>query len=130
MLLKYSSAILLSLALGCTAPSIAPRDLAGDHIDSLLDLENRVGAAKHNSTVLSSIGLMDQDDVADYKEHLDLFYLYYWTANVKLAEGEIDLFEEAVEIAEEELTEMEGLIEEAASHVQVAPVPEVRGNAL
>ncbi len=109
--------MLLSLVLAgglaaCSQMQPISRDQMAANIDPILKLENRVGQVKYYTKMLISVGGISDKKEDELKEHHDVYYVYYLTANVHLAGGDMESYQAYVEAAESELDLMEAILKD------------------
>lgn len=108
-------AIALSLAFvlaGC-APVHFSRETIADNIAPVVALERRVDWITQESRAKHQFGILSREVIEALKEALDIYYVFYLAASVKLAEGRLDTYRELLSMAAREVDRMERLIREA-----------------
>jgi len=117
------SSIILSLIL-FTGQARADWVQVATNVERIVALEDKVGDI---SSIVRMIGSsIGEDGVDQIRVHGDIYFVYYLAANVALANGEMEDFEEYLEMADDELDRMLEIVDEAeAMHPEIPEAPEV-----
>ncbi|MFQ5902097.1 MAG: hypothetical protein ACE5JO_00235 [Candidatus Binatia bacterium] len=96
----------------CSQIQPISRDQMAANIDPILKLENRIGQVKYYTKMLISVGGISDEKGDELKAHHDIYYVYYLTANVQLARGNMESYVAYVKAAESELDLMEAILKD------------------
>ena len=107
---KYAK-IALVCALGLTACTstveLSRKDML-QHLRPLVALEDKYGQLQQTVQLATYLfeELPDQK-ASEFKEHVDIYWIHYAAANVAIANGDLEVYEEHIEAAKEEVDAME-----------------------
>ena len=99
--------LLLALLLSGCAPALISRATLAENLALVLSLEKRSDNIQYQAKVMSNLGILSVEAIAAIKQHNNTYYPYYLVANVYLANGQLDKYAEAINLAEIELTAIE-----------------------
>ena len=110
-LLLILALLLAPLLPACIPPIIIDRATLAQNLDLILRLEEKMEIIQQKANFLALYGAYSEELALAIKQHHDVYYPYYLVANLYLARGQIEKYQEAVRAAESELNAMNELIE-------------------
>lgn len=96
----------------CSQIQPISRDQMAANLNPVLKLENRIDQVKYYTKMLTSVGGISDEKGEELKAHHDIYYVYYLTANVQLARGDMESYQAYVEAAKGELDMMEEILKD------------------
>ena len=109
----YRVAIALGLGLlftGCSPIGPMSRDQLATNLAPILEVENRAKQVLSGAQMLGSVGVISKKDAGKLKAHYDVYFVYYYSANVYLAGGDIESYIAHIQMAKQELDTMEVIL--------------------
>ncbi len=104
---------LFVLGLSACAPSVTQlsrQDLLA-HLAPMRDLEMRYEELQSSASVAALLGMNAVDREAEnLKDHLDLYWMHYYAANVAIANEDMESYEKHLQLSEIEMEAIESMI--------------------
>jgi len=114
--------LILALFFSACTPSLIDRTTLSENLELVLGLEDQIELIKQRVSRIYDFGYLSEELAAEFKLHNDIYYPYYVSANYFLATNQLELYRNAVALAQAELTAMNVLITNSTPH----PIPDYR----
>lgn len=116
--MKLIVAVLLFITIGCSATTTNWETVA-INIPAILDVEFRLDSIA--TEIADSRDMLTENQLDRIKLHFDIYFVFYYGANVALANGNVVRFEQQMASAHDELDRMIEIMDEKPEPVVFPP---------